>query len=133
MSEEITKEPIKIKVTIEYEITAQRIQDLLCGAIEGGSNYWIEQCTDLTYPEGKTRADFKYPYIEVPMAGGSYMVKPIEGGKPVKLDREAIMRGLQLMAEKEPGYWSDFITENDDAITGDIFLQCALFGEVLFS
>lgn len=130
---EITKvEPVKLKVIIEYEIAVQRINDLLCCAIEGGSNYWIEQCTDLTYPEGKTRADFEFPYLEVPMCGGSYMVKPLEGDKPAKLDRGAIERGLKLLAEKYPKDWGDFMNENEDAITGDVFLQLALFGEVVY-
>jgi hypothetical protein len=29
--------------------------------------------------------------------------------------------------------FADFLKEDDDATTGDVFLQCCLFGEVQFS
>jgi hypothetical protein len=48
------------------------------------------------------------------------------------LDRVAILEGLRIMAEKEPRHFADFMTENDDADTGDVFLQCCLYGEVIY-
>lgn len=55
--------------------------------------------------------------------------------KPVEtytLDYMAIQKGLEIMAEKYPSHWADFVGGNDDADTGDVFLQCALFGEVIY-
>ena len=36
------------------------------------------------------------------------------------------------MAKKFPKCFADFLTENDDAETADVLLQCALFGEVRY-
>jgi hypothetical protein len=52
---------------------------------------------------------------------------------PKRLDMAAIKNGLKVMAEKYPHHWQDFVSENDDAITGDVFLQCCLFGEIVYA
>jgi hypothetical protein len=31
-----------------------------------------------------------------------------------------------------PRHFADVLNENDDAGTGDVFLQCCLFGEIIF-
>ena len=49
-----------------------------------------------------------------------------------RLDLNAIKKGLQIMAEKYPRHMGDFLNENDDADTGDVFLQCCLFGEAIY-
>jgi hypothetical protein len=36
------------------------------------------------------------------------------------------------MAQAYTRHFADFINQNDDAITGDVFLQCCLLGEVLY-
>lgn len=116
----------------EIKATDQRIQDLLCCALEGGSNYWIAGYRK-EYPIGKARGDYEFPHLELPLAeGGSLIISPGEGEEPRTLDRVACFRGLQIMAEKYPKHFADFLAENEDADTGDIFLQCALFGEVIF-
>ena len=116
----------------EIKVADQRIQDLLCCALEGGSNYWIAGCRK-GYPAGKTREDYKFPHLELPLTeGGSLIIDPGEGEEPKTLDRAACLRGLQVMADKYPKDFADFLAENDDADTGDVFLQCALFGEVIF-
>jgi hypothetical protein len=52
--------------------------------------------------------------------------------KPVKVTNEHLQRGLTLLAEKHPRHWNDFLNENTDADTGDIFLQLCVLGEVTF-
>lgn len=50
-----------------------------------------------------------------------------------RLDRESIARGLQLFAQgawaKHFGAW---MSDNDDAVTADVFLQLCLFGDVVY-
>lgn len=46
--------------------------------------------------------------------------------------KESIEKGLQVMADKYPRHFNDIITENDDAETADVFVQCAVLGEVVF-
>lgn len=36
------------------------------------------------------------------------------------------------MQEKYPQHWADIINESDDANTADVFLQCVVFGEVIY-
>jgi len=36
------------------------------------------------------------------------------------------------MASEAPRHFADFIAENDDAETADVFLQCCLFGRIVF-
>ncbi len=115
-------------------ITVERVKDLLCCALEGGSNYWY-WIDRFNYP-GEKVTPLKFPHLDLPfLDGGSLSISDrehIEKGE-FTLDRTAMKKGLELLQEKYPKHWADFITENDDAITGDVFLQCALFGEVVFS
>ena len=122
-----------MKVAIEMEIDEQRIQDLLICALEGGSNYWYE-IRSYNYPEGETKQSLgiEFPHVQLPFHGGSLTIVDKETGDECGvLDRDACVRGLQVMSRDHPKCWADFIEENEDACTGDVFLQCALFGEVV--
>lgn len=56
------------------------------------------------------------------------------------LSRFNVIRALNMMADgkdiKGKGFpkrhFADFLAENDDAITGDVFLQLAVMGEIVF-
>lgn len=120
---------------IGHEIPKERISDLLCDAFEGGSIGWY-QIRYYTYPPGKSKVDFDFPHIQVPLfEGGSILIDDgVEAqfvGKVLNL--ESIQKGLQLLHDKYCNHFNDLLTENDDADTGDIFLQLCLFGEVVFS
>ena len=129
----IITEP-QMTITVPLTIAESRIADLLCNAIEGGSNYWVES---LDRDEKTTRAEAPYRQ-DVPFVGG-YLTLVEQGedapdgkGRVVKIDRDAIVHGLQVFAEKYPRMFADFLNENDDAETGDTFLQCICFGEAIY-
>lgn len=120
---------------VSTKIPDERIKDLLCSAFEGGSNYWIERAD---VPEKSKRpAQAKY-WHECPAYGCEVAIhvsedEPIKGqGKVYKLNRHNLESGLQVMSDKYPQHFADFVQENDDAVTGDVFLQCCLFGEAIF-
>jgi hypothetical protein len=48
------------------------------------------------------------------------------------LDLKAIKRGALVMAKKYPREWFNLVNDNFDATTGDVFLQCCVFGETLY-
>ena len=136
------QEPILTKVNISTDITEERIRNLLCGAFEGGSNYWYY---DLDYKmgEGYTIEDFRekgrmtieeynQPYLLIPFVEGCAVIGKYEEGETFELTREKLIKGIQLMPVKCPSHWKDFINENDDAITADVFLQLCLFGEIVY-
>ncbi len=116
-------------------IPEERIEDLLVNAFEGGSNYWYI-INSFNYPPGQTKQSLgiEFAHMQLPLRGGSLSIGDIEDRnvKEKILDRPAIIKGLQLMADKYPRHWADFIEENDDAITADVFLQLAVWGEVIY-
>ncbi len=119
---------------VRVSVSDKRIKDLLCNALEGGSNYWY-RIMSYNYPEGQTRETMKleFPHIDLPFAGGSLTIEDMEGGLPDKvLDRKALLKGLSVMAKDEPRHFADFMSEDDDTITADVFLQCACFGKVIY-
>jgi hypothetical protein len=115
---------------VQINIEDQRIKDLLCNALEGGSNYWYE--IESFVNPNKITVECRHldlPFIE----GCGLMIADSEGDMGTKLlNREAMEKGLNIMSEKYPLHFSNFMTENDDAETGDVFLQCALYGEIVF-
>jgi hypothetical protein len=130
------KAEFKLKVIESFvTIPGQRVSDLLCNAVEGGSNYWIEYA-DIKYPEGTKRSDYEFPILEVPFFPGGMVIFHICNPEPELegkvLNLETIQKGLEIMMAQYPNHYADFIAENDDAITGDIFLQCCLFGKPVF-
>lgn len=145
-----------MKLTIEVD--DRRVADLLCSALEGGSNYWYET-VKMTKPPKVTfdwrsesaiaagEKDEVYRHIHWPMSeGGSLSIKVNDGeaadehvGKTFTLftlDRPTIERGLSVFASLKPGegghHFGDWMAENDDATTGDAFLQCCLFGSIVY-
>jgi len=126
---------------VTYHVDDERVTDLITTALEGGSNYWYWCDLERSVRNG---AEF---IVDEPMKGGKLCIKLIEPDEldtPIKgergpggvqewwLTRDTAIDGLKLMATKYPKHFADWINENDDAITGDVFLQCALFGEIVF-
>jgi hypothetical protein len=144
-----------VKVAFEHDIPEQRIRDLLTTALEGGSNYWYTLDTDRTvFVEGLKYEDFQeggkctdpenyhHPLELIPLTEGCKLcfldkeeeAELAEGEEPTPhwLDRAKLLDGLKIMAQKYPRHFADLVNENDDAITGDVYLQCCLFGSVIY-
>ena len=122
-----------MKITVTHSIPDERIQDLLCCALEGGSNYWY-WLKEKVYPEGQTKESLKIEFPHLPLKGGKliFTVPEDNDGKEYTLDKAAIKKGLKIMSEKYTYCFSEIINENEDANTGDIFLQLCLFGKVIY-
>jgi hypothetical protein len=43
-----------------------------------------------------------------------------------------VKKGLEMMRDLYPQHWAELAEEYDDAITGDVFLQLAVFGELVY-
>jgi len=119
-------------ISLPMPITVERVKDLLCCAIEGGSNYWCKYM-DRMGGISPTQAEYRQdvPFVE----GGWLEVTEDENegeGRTFRLDLDAIKKGLQVFAVKYPRHFADFITQNDDATTGDVFLQCCCFGDAIY-
>jgi len=121
--------------------------DLMVTAFEGGSNYWIGT-VNMSVETRKLHSLFANEfsntvtswrwYHQVPfvLAGTSgYKGHELEMDTPAGkyyLTITKLFEGLENMHEESPRHYKDFIEENWDAITADVFLQYALFGKVIF-
>ena len=124
-------------ITAPIEIDEKHIASLLCSAFEGGSNYWYRIERFIAPPAVTVRyADEGrvYRHIDYPLnVGGALEIANTEDPSlgVRTLDRSAIEQGLILMGREYPQHMADFLQENDDATTGDVFLQCCLYGRIL--
>jgi hypothetical protein len=123
--------------TVQTSITAERLNDLLTCAFEGGSGYWvsISGVVDPSSWEAKfdnSPEDRPYPQDYPFNPGGAVILCDDEEDKSYRLDTAALQRGLDTMAKDHPQHLADFLAENEDAETGDVFLQCCIFGEVVY-
>lgn len=126
-------------VTTGTEITDDKdVADLLVAAFEGGANYWIGRMDVVSQGDGQfgsndVNNDDYYPMcVLAPIRGGKLRITPDDDDKAYTLDRAAIQRGLQLMRTKYHRHWADFMTCDYDATTGDVLLQLAVLGDIVY-
>lgn len=128
-------------IPFTISITYQQVKDLLCSALEGYSDYWIESIS-FKYPKGKTRRNYNHEFrhLDLPFEEGCsvliYYTETNDGSgtifsKPLNL--QTIESGLHIMADKYYSHFSNFLSGNYDAVTSDVYLQCCLFGELVYS
>lgn len=116
-----------IKVTVPVE----RIRDSLICAFEGGSNYWYSHLqVDRDVAELGEPGCHRFHIIPT-VKGGSISLRDDAGVKHT-LNLAKIEKGLKTLAEKFPRHFADLLSEDEDADTGDAFLQCCLFGDVIY-
>lgn len=142
-------------VVVPVPVPYNRILDLLTSSFEGGSNSWIHFVHATPGEDWEKLPNGSYEYVqEVPFLGGTLLIEPNEDpgktkiagrehttpdGETVKvwaLGLQTMINGLETMSKlkKNQGghHWPNFINERDDAETGDVFLQCCIFGEIIF-
>lgn len=113
----------KITISVRSHIKIEDIENLLYSAAQG-THYW--STNGLDYESEVKKA--------VHPKNSGAKVRDIEADEPVTyiLNLTMIKKGLTVMAKKQPAEFADFIKGNYDMTTGDVFLQCCLFGEVIY-
>lgn len=108
-------------VTVPMQISVEMLAYVIEGAAFG---YWAQYDT-YAEPEDILKTDAFAIIAEEPDEFGD---------KPVlhRLDLAAIKRGLVVMATDYPRQFADINSEQFDSITGDILIQCALFGDTKY-
>jgi hypothetical protein len=104
-------------MNLTLNIPDQKIVDLIDGGMEFGSTYWAAFSRS---PSGTIRVKV---WIED---------SPDHHKLQYSLTDSALKKGLEVMAEKYPKHFGNFLSENDDAETSDVFIQCCCFGELIF-
>ena len=118
-------------VQITIEISDEILLTLLCTAFEGGSNYWYADVAKHNPPTCADTENCHHWSQWNPVYGGSVIVTDDESKKHT-IDRAVLQRGIQIMAQKYCQHFADAINGNDDSTTGDVFLQCCCFGEIVY-
>jgi len=133
---------LKANININITMDPKTISDLLCCAFEGGSNYWYE-ITGYEFREGVSYADFKeggqftdpdcyyHPCQIIPLHEGCSVLISDED-QVTKLNRDNLVRGLEVLANKYPHHYKNIGSDEEDADTGDAYLQCCLFGDIIY-
>jgi len=127
--------PGMFHVTLSLWYADQRVKDLLTCATEGDVRYWCK-IVEFRYPTTVEASSVQFPHIELPfMKGGGFKLADVEGEQEFIrpwVTRDTLATGLQVMAVKYPKHFHDFQMENEDAETGDVFLQCCVLDEIVF-
>ena len=125
-----------MKFKTEVEISEEAISSELCSAFEQGIYYWAEIVD--SHKPAKPYMIYDHPTAythQYPMRDDGWVdLKETEDAdaETVRLDRAAIVRGLELMASEFPHVFGRILDQNGDAETGDILVQLAVFGEVRY-
>ena len=125
---------IEVPISRIEKISVERVEDLIVGAFEGGSNYWYS--ADIQRNEDNQKTEYyKLPFIEgcsITIWDAQDNTPTLNGTPKFILDKDAIEKGLKIMAKRYDWHFKNFIDENDDSTTADAFLQCCVFGDIIF-
>ena len=134
-------ETTKFSITTEVEVTEEMVKDLLTCGFEGGVGYW---CRIAGYRYPQRDVDVEFPHIDLPLIkGGGVICEDCSGEgdfEPIVLNLDRIQYGLQMLMSGKDKMGKDYVArhranflgENTDCETGDVFIQLCLFGEVVF-
>ena len=121
-------------VNAKYSIRRKRVADLLQLGYDSSS--WCRVVGTAQPRELLFRCEHEriVERLDYPLnIGGSLTVSTIEKESAVfLLDLGTIANGLDTLASKYPRHFADFLNAKEDGITGSIFLQCCVFGEIIF-
>ena len=124
-------------VTTKVNITRDQIVDLLCYGLEGGINYWATYSAGfIPTPEEMAKyVDGVYsglPVYDIGHPDYKLIIRDIETNKQHTLTLEKLRLGVADMASKYPRHFNSFIQDDPDAETGDVFIQCCVFGDIIY-
>lgn len=123
-----------LKVEMNLIVTQEDIDDIVCGALEGGINYW---CYRAEVVEDKYFGEYASEQIS---RGGSLNLYDSEEDAVHLLTKENFMEGLRKYLQNPHPY---DITEGTkeglkidtcqaDATVCDMIIQYAIFGDVIY-
>ena len=119
-----------------FRIPRSQVAELLAIILSAGPNTSYRIVDSQRPPTFGFRSDPNFIFRELDHAlneGGSLaIVRRGQTSDGRRLDLESIGDGLNMMATHYPRHFADFLNEAADAITADVFLQCCLFGELIY-
>jgi len=127
----------KLNIQLTIDISVKEISYLIITAMEH-CGYWAQVVGESKLPPGMECYDRFFNlatdgWIDFGLRdemGPDFELT--EGAKVYRLNDHSIQEGLKLMAQKCPIHFGDFLKDNHDAITADVFLQCCLLGDLVY-
>lgn len=120
-------------------ISDQRREDMLVGALEGGSNYWYwindRACETIArynpQPFGEAFAIVMWKAIK---AGETIEIHDKEEShhKIGEINLSSVEKGEELMLKNSSKHFADIISEDDDAETADVWFQYCVLGGIVY-
>lgn len=122
-----------VKLELEIVVTRENIDDIMCGALEGGISYWCNKA--------EVVGDYLGEYASEQISrGGQLLLHDFEAEEVYTLDKEKFLKGLKMYFQKPHPY--DILEERDnklkidtcnaDATVCDMIIQYALFDDVIY-
>jgi len=122
----------EIKVITSHKFCDEDLNDLVSTALEGGINYW---CGEAKVKEG-SMSEKDYDEIQFTSdavsKGGTLILFDAESDDTWELDRDKLLKGIEMYCEKHNVAPSDLM-DMYDANDADTIVQYALFNELIFS
>lgn len=126
-----------ITVATTVAVPLERLVNCIIGAFEGGSTYWLREAEYEFVPDPQPADKPWYAEESFWQDGGKMKVhydNPEQGEDRASqiIGLSELTAGLTTMAEKCARHFGDLMSENDDAETHDVFIQCVLFKEIVY-
>lgn len=133
MAEKKEEEFETVKAELQIALSTEDIDDIMCGALEGGITYWCNRAEVV----GEYLGEYGSEQIA---RGGMLKLHDREGGKEYELTKEKFLKGIELWAKNPVGCNCleqidgklRIDTCNADAIVCDAIIQYAIFGDVIY-
>ncbi len=125
--DEAEKQMESVKHKFELEISERMLHDQVTAAIEGGVNYWAR--VDVGEHQAGWRNYLTASFYPTEAQDRGVIVRK---GKRYQLSIEKLLAGLRVLAEKYPRHFAAIMDESGDATTGEVLVQCAIFGDIVF-
>lgn len=121
-------ENIILKAVYNKKQILDIIENLLVNSLETYSGYWAKQVKK----ENDIPVLSEHCYIKRIVTIAEREASSKKGIVQVTLTEDKLLEGLAVMKQNYPRHFNDALTENDDAITADVFLQCCVLKEVIY-
>ena len=113
-------------------IPLERLHSTAISGVEAGIGYWAKvleyRWHDATLEDGSTILCLDKLRVRDHLG--------VEPKHPTKaeyiIDDATLVRGLQILVDRYPRHAAAIFGRREDAETGDVLIQCAVFGEIVY-
>ncbi len=115
------------------KISDEHIANVICSGIESGIHYWCDEievsnikCDDVD--------EIMLRYWQPLLNNGWIKLHDREENSWHIIDMGALQKAIQIILDKYPHHIGALIGDfnNQDALTGDVLIQCAIFGDIIY-